>query len=343
MTPYRFRIKPLSAFGTRPLGDTLFGQLCWALRNRHGEARLAELLTGYTEGRPYAVVSDALPAGHWPRPALPGHWYTMDSEDRKAVKQRAWLPAGEFALPLQEWLARCKAPGEVPGGSPASHLQPHNTLNRETGATGTGQFAPYAMDQWWYGQRPKEEGAIPPEIWLDLHVVLDEARLSAAELRTLLDDIGALGFGRDASIGLGKFQVEGPYAVTLPRQPEANAWLTLAPCAPQGLGFDPERSYYQPFTRFGRHGDLGVHLPGGPFKAPVLLARTGAVFAPLPRDEGPSFSSPLPLGEGPGVRDFIGQGLGGDGTLSKTITGTIHQGYAPVVGIRLPPQPGKTA
>jgi hypothetical protein len=204
MTPYRFRIKPLSAFGTRPLGDTLFGQMCWALRNRHGEARLAELLTGYTEGRPYAVVSDALPAGHWPRPALPGHWYTMDSEDRKAVKQRAWLPAGEFAL-------------------------------------------------------------------------------------------------------------------------------------------DPERSYYQPFTRFGRHGDLGVHLPGGPFKAPVLLARTGAVFAPLPRDQGPSFSSPLPLGEGPGVRDFIGQGLGGDGTLSKTITGTIHQGYAPVVGIRLPPQPGKTA
>jgi CRISPR-associated protein Csm4 len=63
MTPYRIRIQPLSAFGTRPLGDTLFGQLCWAVRNRHGEERLDTLLDGYTQGQPFAVVSDAFPAG----------------------------------------------------------------------------------------------------------------------------------------------------------------------------------------------------------------------------------------------------------------------------------------
>jgi CRISPR-associated protein Csm4 len=112
-----------------------------------------------------------------------------------------------------------------------------------------------------------------------------------------------------------------------PRPTDANAYLTLAPCAPQGQGFDPERSFYQTFTRFGRHGDIGVHL-GNPFKTPVLLAQTGAVF------------SPCPAGEGPGVRAFIGQGLGGNGLLSKAIQETVHQGYAPVVGIRLPsPQP----
>jgi len=320
MQTYRARIKPLSAFGTRPLGDTLFGQLCWALRNRHGEARLTQVLAGYTEGRPYAVVSDALPSDHWPRPVLPGHCFAVESEDRKAVKKRAWLPAGAFAAPVREWLGRCKASAEVPGGAPASHPQPHNTIHRETGTTGTGQFAPYAMDQWWFGQEPKESGEVPPEIWLDIFVVLDETRLSAAELRTLLDDIGAIGFGRDASIGLGKFAVDGLESVALPSQPDADAWLALAPCMPQEGDFDPARSFYQPFTRFGRHGDIGVHLPGGPFKVPVLLAQTGAVLAPL------VFAPRL----------FVGNGLGGDGALSRSIPGTVQQGYAPVVGIRLP-------
>ncbi|PIW72238.1 MAG: CRISPR-associated protein Csm7, partial [Hydrogenophilales bacterium CG12_big_fil_rev_8_21_14_0_65_61_21] len=51
------RITPLSAFGTPPKGDTLFGQLCWALRNRLGEARLTQLLDGYTVGRPFVVIS----------------------------------------------------------------------------------------------------------------------------------------------------------------------------------------------------------------------------------------------------------------------------------------------
>ena len=35
-------------------------------------------------------------------------------------------------------------------------------------------------------------------------------------------------------------------------------------------------------------------------------------------------------------RSFFGQGLGGDGTLSKSLPKTVHQGYAPVIGIRLP-------
>lgn len=321
MTPYRVRIRPLSAFGTRPLGDTLFGQLCWALRNRHGGDRLGEALAGYTKGQPYAVVSDALPPGYWPRPALPGACFDEVGEDRKAVKKRAWLPAGAFAVPVREWLAHCKTPGEAPGAAPASHPQPHNTLNRETGTTGTGQFAPYAMDQWWFDQKPKPAGEAPPGIRLDIYVVLDEERLSATDLRTLLNDMGAVGFGRDASIGLGKFAVEGDLEpVELPNQPDADAWLTLAPSAPQGGGFDPGRSFYQPFTRFGRHGDIGVHLPGGPFKAPVLLAQTGAVLTPR------AFAPRL----------FVGRGLGGDGSLSKTIPGTVHQGYAPALGIRLP-------
>ena len=343
MEPYRIRIQPISAFGTRPLGDTLFGQLCWAVRNRHGEERLINLLDGYTQGRPFAVVSDAVPSGYLPRPALPGHWFDMENGcDRKAVKKRAWLPVDQFNVPVKEWLAHCKTPAEIPGGVPQPHPQPHNTLSRASGTTGGSEFAPYAMNQWWYGQESQEKGEVPSAVWLDVYVVLDEVRLTAAELAALFDDIGRIGFGRDASIGLGKFRLEGPQAEELPHQANADAWLTLAPCAPQGQGFDPGNSLYQPFTRFGRHGDIGVHLPGGPFKAPLLLAQTGAVFSPaFPVAEGnPSglsnLQENLPFFEKRELgKLFIGQGLGGDGSLSKTIEKTVHQGYAPVVGIRL--------
>ena len=131
--------------------------------------------------------------------------------------------------------------------------------------------------------------------------------------------IGDLGFGRDASIGLGKFHVESMEPVILAAYPEPDAWLTLAPCAPQGLGLDAARSFYQVFTRFGRHGDVAVHT-GKPFKSPVLLAQSAAALAPKTYQE----------------QAFVGQGLGGEGSLSKAIPETVHQGYAPVVGIRLP-------
>lgn len=314
------RITPLSAFGTPPKGDTLFGQLCWALRNRLGEHRLTHLLAGYTAGQPFAVISDALPAGHLPRPTLPGYMFNpLPDDDRKAAKKRVWLPIEHFATPVADWLSHCQAASQLPGGSTLSHPHPHNTIDRRTGTTGE-DFAPYSMERQWYGA----------DAALDIHIVLDESRLPADALERGLRDIGELGFGRDASIGLGRFRVDAFEPAAFPEQADANAWLTLAPCAPQGLDWDSSRCFYTVFTRFGRHGDIGVHQ-GNPFKSPVLLANTGAVLTPRPQ-----------AGEGPMARAlFTGQGLGGDDSLSKAIPKTVHQGYTPVLGIKLPTQESK--
>lgn len=310
MASYRILIRPESAFGSRLMGDTLFGQLCWMARHRFGEDRLTELLRGYTDQQPFAVVSDAFPAGHLPRPAWPSHRFdAVPNQDRKTVKKRVWLPLERFAEPFQAWLTHCKAPADVQGGALLIHPQPHNTIDRLTGTTGDAAFAPYAMSQHWF------DGSAS----LDIYVVLDEAKLRREELALLFDDMGAIGYGRDASIGLGKFRVAALEPWEPPRQAAANAYLTLAPCAPQGGGFEAGRSFYQVFTRFGRHGDIGVHA-GNPFKSPVLLAQTGAVLTP----------------QGFEARAFVGRGLGGDGSLSKSIPATVQQGYAPVVGIRLP-------
>lgn len=326
MQTHRYTLRPLSAFGTPLAGDTLFGQLCWTLRHQLGNDRLNALLQGYTSGQPFAVVSDALPAGHVPLPSVPSALWQASDTDRKKLKKKRWLPTAALALPFTAWQTQAQSDAGVAepwikawseqvkhrdakGHSQTERAQPHNTINRQTGATGEGQFAPYAMPQIWFH----------PAMRFDLCIVLDETRLSPAELLAALDYIGATGFGRDASIGLGKFERAGDAtATTWPVAAAANSYLTLGPCAPQGLGYCPVRSHYQVATRFGRHGDAAVQS-GQPFKRPVLLAKAGSVFWPDALDAS---------------RSFIGQGLGCIGNpVSLAMPETVQQGYAPVIAI----------
>jgi CRISPR-associated protein Csm4 len=326
MDTLTLRLELRSPFGSPLLGDMLFGQLCWALRHRHGERHLQERLDGYVAGRPFAVVSDAMPVGYLPRPALPLSLFPeVPGADRKQVKKRVWLPLAALERPMTEWLEHCQSEAELvaacappeqanaplaphPKAITVLHPQPHNSINRLTGTTGRGEFAPYTQMQRW-----SAEG-----VALCLRLVFDAERISAETLTDLFNDIGTVGFGRDASIGLGKFEVE-PMQVPWPSQSDPNTCLTLAPCAPQRQGCRADRSYYEVFTRFGRHGDQAVQL-GNPFKTPVLMARAGALLTPsrLPNDP------------------ILGQGLGGDGRLSKVIPETVQQGYAPCVAVHLP-------
>lgn len=324
MQSYRLRISPQSAFATELLGDTFFGQLCWAIRHRFGEAHLQTLLHGYTHNKPFAVVSNAFPQGMLPRPALPANYFDEgekeDSSQLKMLKKRIWLPLEVIKTPLAKWQQQCKSNNDI---ADIKHrlqadtkpfikhrLQAHNTLNRLTETTGTGAFTPYTMAQFWYQK----------DTVLDIYVLVDDTQCTAEDLQTCFDDIGCFGYGRDASIGMGKYRIDSFAPFELPQQSSANACLTLAPCAPQGCGFDPRQSFYQLFSRFGRHGDMAANINAKPFKNPVLMTQAGGVF-----------STPVPQS------GFIGQGLGGNGQLSKNIPATVQQGYTPVIGIHLPP------
>lgn len=317
MTPLTFALRPRTAFATPLLGDTLFGQLCWTLRGGFGEARLNQLLDGYTAGQPFLVVADAFPAGFLPLPALPAqHWATAtaSAQERKALKQKVWLPRAALATPLPTWQQQAVARHQT-GADICSHPQPRNSLNRLTNATAKGAgFSPYSVRQHWYGHATV----------LDVHVRLDESRLTRDELHAALVALGATGFGKDAHVGLGKFDIDAATETTPGAHANPDAWLTLAPCAPQGLGWNPRRSFYRPFTRYGRHGDIAARM-GTPFKAPLLLAAAGALLAPRQADDW--------------TRGWVGQGLGGEGSLlsrTKGLEKTVHQGYAPALPVRLP-------
>lgn len=334
MKRFIFTLKPLTAFATPLHGDTLFGQCCWAIYHLHSKERLIKLLDGYCDNQPFMVLSDALPQGFIARPTVPTEllgFDTSDPEQRKQQKAKKWLPLSVLTQPLKQWATLAKTEHEMvdtflsddekrdnksknktPRYLINDQPQDHNSLNRQTGTTGgeEGVFAPFQRQTYCYH----------PAMQLNIVVELDETRLSIAELTDVLQWIGATGYGKEASCGLGKFSIE---QIT-PAHPEpvegCNAWLTLAACAPQGLTWHTQNCYYQTFTRFGRHGDLAVHL-GSPFKNPVLLAAPFAVLTPKNAD----------INQG-----FTGQGLDG---LSKTIEATVQQGYAPVFPVYLELEP----
>ena len=302
MKLYRFTLTPQSAMGTPLVGDTLFGQLCWAVRNRFGEARLSELLEGYTAQRPFMVVSDAFPEGFLPLPTLPStFWETKTETDRKRLKKAQWVKISDAEKSAVKFWQECALQADFKFEKKTQD-QFHNTIDRQTNTTGDGQFAPYSTELTWFDAQQK----------FDLYVVLDENRFSLEALQIVLQDVGNIGFGRDASIGLGKFRCENPQAVNF-AQPNANCYLTLANCAPQGLGLNKKHCYYQITTRFGRHGDIQA-LSSNPFKKPIILAKPAAIFTP----------------ENYQPRLFLGNGLG---SVSYAQPEAVHQGYAPVLNL----------
>jgi CRISPR-associated protein Csm4 len=228
-------------------------------------------------------------------------WEKGEEQDRKKLKKKMWITFDQHSQAVNLWQKSAKNDAEI-NLQKAKQLQPHNTLNRQTMTTGENEFAPYSMSQIWYA----------PETALDLYIVFDGMRIELAEIKQCLEDIGAFGFGRDASIGLGKFSLdENPQAVQFATK-NANACLTLANTAPQHLGLNKENSFYQLHTRFGRHGDVKA-LGDNPFKKPIILAKTAAIFATENWDKA-----------------FLGNGLS---DVSYAQTNAVHQGYSPVVPV----------
>ncbi|MEF8761038.1 MAG: hypothetical protein V5B36_15355 [Candidatus Accumulibacter sp. UW25] len=201
--------------GTPLAGDTLFGQLCWALREAAGERRTWPPPRRLHQGQPWLVVSDGLPAGHLPRPTLAA-----------ALRRVQRRPGAAQGCPEEALATRSDRTGTLladasgsavddrayGGKAPQHAVQTHNTLNRLSGTTGEGVF------------RTLQRGADLPRR-RTAHRPLPGARQRARgadEVADLLAAVGSTGFGRDARVGLGKFTVDGlepcPFAAARRRQ-----------------------------------------------------------------------------------------------------------------------------
>ncbi len=331
-------IKPLSAFGTLLKGDTLFGQFCWQVAEDPSLAQkeLTELLDSY-EMHPFVVFSSAWPTfieGNeryfaLPRPELPlsiiGEPENISScaerlRKRKENRARKWFIVSRGLNDSLSWdrlIDDNKLFEKVSVGLPREERQrliierknrpiiyceqQHNTINRLTSTTGTGMFAPYSMQNIWF----------MPRMELAIFVAFDSNLINISQIKAGLERIGDYGYGRDASTGLGRFVISDIEKVDWPMASEGQKVFTLGPCVPEKGRFNS--MYFQPFTRFGRHGAQLLHT-GRPFKNPVLMASEGAVFE---TKVGDRLSRP-----------WIGTAIKG---VSKALSETVVQGYSLVL------------
>lgn len=306
MKTYEIIINPISGFGTPLKGDTIFGQFCWhIIYNQHLMGKsLDDLLSDY-QTKPFAVFSSAYPrfgVGDscyyaLKRPDLPMEMVFTLSDDkkqniekRKELKSKRWMILQKdkkisslkklkystdnklFEDDIKAYLSE-KTGMEVKGISSKSFItaisQSHNKINRFTSTTGAEGFAPFAVEQ----------HVFFPGTELALFVGIDDAIINISQIKEGLEMMGKCGFGKDASTGLGRFDVLGATEIDLTKMgsDSPNACYTIAPCVPERNIFS--EMFFTPFTRFGRHGDIFAKS-ANPFKNPIIMADEGGIFKP---------------------------------------------------------------
>ncbi len=336
MKLYKITLKPLSGFGTPLKGDTLFGHFCWQIANddKLCGSSLKELLGNY-HLKPFVVFSSVYPkffvekVYHYAFKTpdippdmlfeLPADKYERIKK-RKEYKGKKWMIIQEDKkvtsfkglefLSDTELLSRANLTISKETLKRLRHIdsrqfislfeQPHNTINRITGTTGEGRFAPFIEEQQVYY----------PETELALFVGVDESFINIDQVLSGLERIGDCGFGKDASSGLGKFMLGEENEIDLKNMGSGspNACYTLSPCVPEKDTYSD--MFFMPFTRYGKHGDV-LAKSSNPFKNPVIMADEGAVLLPKSKEV---FNKP-----------YIGQAVL---NVSKAEPKTVVQGYS---------------
>lgn len=284
MADYRVRLTLEGPIATPLHSGTLFGHLCWARHYLEGEIALEQWLEELPE-QPL-MISDAFPADHLPRPLLPPGDRPVPNagEDRRAFTQRmqgqkdlrkgTWLAVADF-LDLRDrlnearMLERLQDSGNPDTGQVLKRRQAHNTIDRHTGTTPeTGGL--YFMDESWHDQKACQ---------LDVYV---QGNIEQAELQALFDQVGEFGFGRDASLGRGRFSARVEPANPHLFQHSGNRLLSLSHGI---LSTNMAAPRYKLHTHYGKLGGLYAGGMFSPFKYPLSLTRPGATFSPA--DAGP--------------------------------------------------------
>jgi CRISPR-associated protein Csm4 len=333
---YEITIKPTTGFGTPIKGDTVFGHFCWQIfydEKLIGNT-LDAVLSNY-KTNPFVIFSSAFPkfcVGKrylyaFKIPNLPLDKLFDLPEDkkervnkRKEYKSKQWMMIEEghefssfkklkylshselfeeaktnLSEETRKKMRRAGAKNYI-----AVFSQPRNSINRLTFTTGKEGFAPFEVEQY----------VFHPETELALFVGIDEAVVNISQILEGLERTGKLGFGKDASTGLGRFDLGEETEIDLKEvgSKSPNACYTLAPCVPEKETF--VEMFFTPFTRFGRHGDV-LAKSSNPFKNPVIMADEGGIFIPKSHE---SFNKP-----------YIGRAVM---NISKAEPRTVMQGYS---------------
>lgn len=274
---YRFKIKPKEPFTHVWQADTLFGGLCWALRDIEGEAVLTQLLATQDSAAPALIISNGFPGDLLPRPILPlpsiersrrDEYYTALT-NRKTERKIKWLRLGEFNLILsgKSFTDAVSVELDSPWRSRAwmSLARYHNTINRstETVLPDNGLYA-------------EQEYVLNDEIsdYVSVYAMISE-EWKELIIRTFMV-LGHVGLGGEKTTGRGGFEVLEIQPFTgfsVPQSPGGFVTLSdFVPCAD-----DPVAGFWSIRAKLGRVGGYMANS-GNPFKKPLIALEAGSCF-----------------------------------------------------------------
>lgn len=304
MKTYKIIIKPLTGFGTSIKGDTLFGHICWQIfydSQLFGKS-LMELLKDY-DTEPFLIVSSAFPVVegkiYLKKPSMPlNKLFNLSEEEiiqkRKELKAKSHFVFEQPLKPLNqieyEKIEFLK-----------EDSQTRCTINRLTGTTAEPPFTPYTIDKTYYR--------------CDLAVFVGlRDDLEIESCKEALKRIGKHGYGKDTTVGYGKFELlELETIKFIDSSKNPNALYTLSPSVPEMNKL--KDIYFTPFIRYGRHGDIYARAKNQ-FKNPVIFADEASVV----------ISEQMP------EKQYIGKAVK---NLSKTIPEAVTQGYSLVIPVEV--------
>lgn len=290
MNTYRLTLTLKGPLGTPLSADTLWGHVCWGIVYREGQEALARFLEASATDAPPLVLSDPLPAGFLPRPVLPpvapdeedaivgrllAGTDAIEQSDRLAAARRVrYLPLDRFRDLASKLSAACLLEAllrQALARAPAltTTVVAHNTINRLTNHT-LSEGGLFFQSESFAG------GSTDYDLWI-------ASPWPAERVREIFTWALEGGYGRDASTGKGNLAVGDIRPDALPAARDANALMTLGPCAPAET--DPSRGFWTTETRFGKLGGPWALQTedGGVFKHPVIFLAAGAVLAGPPR------------------------------------------------------------
>jgi CRISPR-associated protein Csm4 len=257
---------------------TLFGHLCWAWSHLRSPEDLSQWLTGL-HADPF-LVSDAFPSGFLPRPLLLPRRQTrtgkldsqavQDLDRQKKLRKLEWLSIESFLTVARKVSPKTLSQFNAQPETPKEHRVAHNTINRLTGTTPK-EGGLYFADEFW----PRPAGSQ----W-DVYV---RTSLPAEWLTKLFQTVGELGFGRDSTLGRGRFSARVEPAPSALFHASGRRRMSLSHGS---LTSNMQQPRYRLHTHYGRAWGLNA-LSGShsPFKRPLTLLRPGSTFEPS--DDGP--------------------------------------------------------
>jgi len=289
MKLYRTTIKPLSNFASSIKGDQLFGQICWIIKYKYGEARLEDLLADYSVN-PFLIISDGFASGYLPKPRLPNIYLGENIEFKKQNRKKIWLTLEDL---LNGNYTNAKTNEEARNYDKAI-VRTRNAVNYKTFTTSSDGFAPFG----------EEESFLSPK---DLYFLISE-KFKLDELKACFEFLSQFGYGKNISIGKGRFEVLNFQDLNI--QMLSSAFIALSAFDPTMADF--KDIFYEPFTRFGKHPQAKEIKNS--FKKPLLLADCGSVVV---YDEQKDLQ-------------YIGRSI----TNHSNFVKSVHQGYSIVLPLR---------